>query len=88
MVNRNRNNAKSRRRTRRGGDLPVIQDTNVIQNPPSTTEVIIEKQNPPLNNNAENESWTSGITSDITSGFNKLTDGAKNLVKTEEGEEE
>ena len=69
MVNRSRNNAKSRRRSRRGGDLPVIQ-------------------NPPLNpTTSENESWTSGITSNITSGFNKLTDEAKNLVKTEEGEE-
>jgi hypothetical protein len=76
MVNRSRNNAKSRRRSRRGGQVEeVIVDNENI--PPSKIEVDIKTPE------TGDESWTSGI----TSGFNKLTDEAKNLVGENKGEE-
>jgi hypothetical protein len=89
MVNKSRNNAKSRRRSRRGGSDPMPAQEVIVDNRniPSTTKVVIDDKNSPSKIEVDvetpkpgNESWATGLTSGITSGFNTLTDGAKNLV--------
>ena len=86
MVNRSRNNAKTRRRSRRGGDAPPLEVNRVDPNlsPYKTKDDINNKDMTPsdIKSSETDESWSSSI----SSGFGKLTDGAKNLVGENEGE--